>query len=228
MRTLAVIPAKFISERVPGKNMRLLAGERLIDYTMDILRLSAFVDEIAVSSDSYKILEYAVSRGCTPICRPPELSVTDARSWDVIKHVWDFYKSMGVNPDYVIEAHATYPFRRRSTVVNALDLCTCKGYEGVLVAYPFSNRVWRLESDTAIRLASDIPVDFGGKQQPLYHDCYGLVNVYTRGLLSMDNPYDGDLGLYLSTYDLECFDINTETDFWVADKLMERRKGCHG
>ena len=55
----AFIPARGGSIGVPGKNIRLLRGKPLIEYTLDFAEKSNFFTKIIVSTDSGKIAEIA-------------------------------------------------------------------------------------------------------------------------------------------------------------------------
>ena len=220
---VAVIPAKGVSERLPGKNMKSLAGEPLLKYTINVLKLSAYVDEIVVSSENDSILDYAEYMCCIPFRRDVDMATNDVMVWDVVKEVAVQYVKKKKNVRYFLEMHTTYPFRRCSTVDGAIEYCTSNGYEGVLVAKPVTDRLWRFIDDEVVRLADDIPVQDSRLMQPLFQDCYGLVNVYRPELILCGNPYLGRLGIFPSDYNLECLDIDTENDFAIADFMMRRR-----
>ena len=54
---IAVIPAKGKSNRLPNKNMSLINGRPLIDYSIDYAKKSKFLDKIFVSTDDILIRE---------------------------------------------------------------------------------------------------------------------------------------------------------------------------
>ena len=68
IRTLITICARGGSKGIPGKNVKLLAGKPLIEYTFDIARQfkSNFADtDIALSTDSKEITESSNTFGGT-------------------------------------------------------------------------------------------------------------------------------------------------------------------
>lgn len=83
---IAVIPAQSKSSRLPGKNMKLMLGKPLIDYTIEYAKKCPSIDEIYVSTDSQEIFEYAKSKGVKAIIRPPALCGNIAIV-DVLRHV---------------------------------------------------------------------------------------------------------------------------------------------
>ena len=54
---IALIGARAGSERVPGKNVRRLAGHPLLAYAIETARQSEVFDRIVVSTDSEEIAE---------------------------------------------------------------------------------------------------------------------------------------------------------------------------
>jgi N-acylneuraminate cytidylyltransferase len=72
---LAVIPARGGSKRVPGKNVRSLAGRPAIAYTIDAALESGVFGRVVVSTDSESIAEIARRCGAeAPFLRPPSLA----------------------------------------------------------------------------------------------------------------------------------------------------------
>lgn len=72
---IAVIPARGGSKRVPGKNIRSLAGKPAILYTIDAALESKLFERVIVSTDDSKTTEIAKSAGAeVPFVRDAALS----------------------------------------------------------------------------------------------------------------------------------------------------------
>jgi CMP-N-acetylneuraminic acid synthetase len=72
---IALIGARAGSERVPGKNVRRLAGHPLLAYAIETARQSEVFDRIVVSTDSERIAQVARWYGAdVPFLRPEEYS----------------------------------------------------------------------------------------------------------------------------------------------------------
>ena len=72
---LAVIPARAGSKRVPRKNVRLLAGQPMLAYTIDAARRSELFDRVVVSTDSREIAGIAEAAGAeVPFLRSTDLA----------------------------------------------------------------------------------------------------------------------------------------------------------
>jgi N-acylneuraminate cytidylyltransferase len=74
-RSIAIIPARGGSKRIPGKNIRLLAGKPMIAYTIAAARASGLFGRVVVSTDDQKIAEIAQQLGAeVPFLRDADLA----------------------------------------------------------------------------------------------------------------------------------------------------------
>jgi CMP-N,N'-diacetyllegionaminic acid synthase len=115
---VALIPAREGSTRVPGKNVRPLAGHPLIAYTIAAAREAGVFDAVVVSTDGERTAEIARHYGAeVPGLRPPELAGATSPDIAWIEHV------LGLLPAF--EAFAllrpTSPFRGANTIRRAWD-----------------------------------------------------------------------------------------------------------
>ena len=79
---LAFIPARGGSKGIPRKNLALLAGKPLIEYTVDAALSSSCIDDILLSTDNEEIAAVCARAGvATRYRRPAPLAGDDARCW---------------------------------------------------------------------------------------------------------------------------------------------------
>lgn len=123
MKLLVLIPARGGSKGIPGKNIKLLGGKPLIQYTIEAAR-ALFSDEIiCVSTDDSKIRETAEKFGLhVPFLRPDELATDTSGSYEVMLHAIHFYESKGYKPDILVLLQPTSPFRTSKHIDDALKL----------------------------------------------------------------------------------------------------------
>lgn len=123
MKPLVIIPARDGSKGLPGKNIKLLNGKPLINYTVEAAR-EVFSDEhICVSTDSHEIKEKVEQTGLpVQFLRPKHLSTDTAGSREVILHALEFYKGTGYNADTLILLQPTSPLRNAMHINEALNL----------------------------------------------------------------------------------------------------------
>ncbi len=84
MSTLAFIPARGASKRIPGKNRKLLAGRPLIAWSIETAKRSGLFSEIVVSSDDPEILVLARELGVSADEREGSLAGDRVRFIEVL------------------------------------------------------------------------------------------------------------------------------------------------
>jgi N-acylneuraminate cytidylyltransferase len=111
------VPARGGSQRVPGKNIRVLDGHPLLAYTIAAADESGVFVDVVVSTDSPEIAEVARQYGGeVRALRPAELAT--ATSPDI---EWVLHEMEGRDADVFAILRPTSPFRRAATIRRALD-----------------------------------------------------------------------------------------------------------
>lgn len=137
---LCIIPARGGSKRVPRKNIRDLAGQPLLEYTLDVALESGVFDQIIVSSGDEEILSFAERDGITTDVRPESLRGDTVRTVDVIAELLD-RPEIRDRFDAIAQMLPTCPFRTVEDVRNAHELFVDKREEIPVVSvnkYDFS------------------------------------------------------------------------------------------
>ena len=115
MTAVALVPARAGSQRVPGKNVRELAGHPLLAYTVAAARASGVFTEVVVSTDSEEIAEVARAYGAAvPGLRPPEMSTATSPDVEWVVHVM-----RDRDEDAFAILRPTSPFRTAVTIRRA-------------------------------------------------------------------------------------------------------------
>ncbi|QDO94179.1 acylneuraminate cytidylyltransferase family protein [Formosa sediminum] len=122
MKILGIIPARGGSKGVPGKNIKLLAGKPLLQYTSDVAKASKYLSKIVLSSDDDKIIELGKIMGLdVPFKRPNNLAQDKSPTLPVIIHALDFYANQGEFFDAVCLLQITSPFRTIEFLETAIE-----------------------------------------------------------------------------------------------------------
>lgn len=96
MKTLALIPARGGSKRIPRKNIRLLHGRPLLGWAVAAAQGAGCFDEIMVSTDDAEIAAVAREAGAAvPFARRPATATDHATTTDVIREVLADYAVRG-------------------------------------------------------------------------------------------------------------------------------------
>lgn len=137
MKTLALIPARGGSKRLPGKNIKVLNGKPLIAWSIEFAQLHSGVDHIVVSTDDPKIAEVASNCGVdVPWMRPITLASDTSSSVDVARHALETEAEAGRNYDYLVLLQPTTPFRDPAMLDEALVRCRQGGGIPVIAICP--------------------------------------------------------------------------------------------
>ena len=111
MRTLAIIPARGGSKRIPNKNIRNFLGKPIIAYSINTALDSDLFDEVMVSTDSAMIADVATNFGANiPFLRSDDSASDKATTVDVLIEVLSRYKEQGINFRYACCIYPTAPF----------------------------------------------------------------------------------------------------------------------
>ena len=155
MKTLAVIPARGGSVRIPGKNIKNLWGKPLIQYAIEAALNSGVVDRVIVSTDSPDIARVSEECGAeVPFLRPVRLS-GDVPTEDVVIHAVSQLESLGFLYDNIICLEPPVPFRSYEHIKMAVEILAntdCK-YDSVLTVTPITERpewMLRVEDNIAV------------------------------------------------------------------------------
>lgn len=157
MSLVALIPARAGSVRVPGKNVRLLAGHPLLAYSIAAARESELFDAVLVSTDSEATAEVARAYGAeVPGLRPAEMAGPRSPDIEWIRHVL-----AGTDAEHFSILRPTSPFRRGTTIRRAWDAFRAvPGADSVRAVRPVREhpgKMWVLEGELMRPLMAQAP-----------------------------------------------------------------------
>ena len=121
MRILGLIPARGGSKGIPRKNIKLLEGKELINYTIETGLACPLIDELIVSTDDEEIARISRKSGAkTPFLRPAFLATDQSPSIDTVIHALQYFENIGQPFDAVCLLQATTPFRNHDDLNDAI------------------------------------------------------------------------------------------------------------
>jgi len=224
VRILAVITARGGSKRVPGKNIRLLGGRPLIEWSIDVAKNNADIGDVLVSTDEPAIAKVARrADALVPWLRPPELSTDSAASVDVCLHALDWYEGACGKVEGLMLLQPTSPFRSRETVMRGIDLFRVNRGRSVIGVSPaLSHPLWCVQvNGNSIRPfidRGDVPQR--SQDLPPAYVVNGAFYLIQPDELRAGRSFRNDATLPLMMEDpAECIDIDTEWDWKIAQVL---------
>jgi CMP-N,N'-diacetyllegionaminic acid synthase len=119
---LAFIPARGGSKGIPRKNLALLAGRPLIQYTLEAALASARIDDILLSTDDEEIAAFCARAGVTTrYRRPAPLAGDDAPMLAALEHALEWHaREHGNTPEEVLVLQPTSPLRTAADIDGAV------------------------------------------------------------------------------------------------------------
>lgn len=226
MKSLAIIPARAGSKRLPNKNFLDLAGKPLIVWTIEAAIQSGCFDTVLVSTDSKELQEIAIKYGAeVPFLRPPELAGDTASSMDVIKHALQWLENAGCGqPEFTTLLQPTSPLRTAEDMVAAFELLHKKNANSIVsVSEVEHNPLWMNTLPADGSLADFIKLEVRGLRSqdlPAYYRLNGAIYIAKTANLLIENCFFGQGSYaYLMTPN-HSVDIDTKFDFVFADLLM--------
>ncbi|AXT48000.1 MULTISPECIES: pseudaminic acid cytidylyltransferase [Chromobacterium] len=140
-RSVAVIPARGGSKRIPGKNIKPFHGLPLIAYSIRTAQACGLFSRIIVSTDDDQIAQVARQYGAdVPFVRPRELSDDYTTTVAVIRHAVAFLQEQGEVFDYACCLYATAPLMQASCLrrgLNLLEMDAGKHYAVSVTSFGF-------------------------------------------------------------------------------------------
>lgn len=229
MKVLAIIPARGGSKGVPRKNIKLLGGKPLMQYTTEVALQSTLITKVVVSSDDDEIMNVAKNLGVeVPFKRPSDLAEDSSSTLPVIKHVLNYYKEKGELFDAVCLLQVTSPFRS----IEFLDEAITKFREqktdslvSVLEVPHEYNPHWTFEENKTgnLQIATGENEIISRRQElPKCYHRDGSIYITKTSVLLEKNSLYGDSVAYVVSSKKTYVNIDTMDDWQKAEKLIIR------
>jgi CMP-N-acetylneuraminic acid synthetase len=217
----ALVPMRHSSERVSGKNYRLLGGLPLYHHIIEALRACPQIDEIVIDTDSDTIRADAATSfpDVRVVERPEHLRAGTVPMNDVLLN--DIRR---VDADLYLQTHSTNPLLRAATISDAIVrfLASREEHDSLFGVTRLQTRLWRadgtpLNHDPAVLLRTQ-------DLEPVYEE-NSCIYLFTRELLEERGTRIGARPLLYEISRDEAWDIDEEVDFEVASALYAARSG---
>lgn len=139
MKTVAFVPIKMNSQRVPHKNILPLGKHALAWYIFEALQGVQGIDRIYVYCSDPEIQRY-IPEGVVFLQRDPYLDGNEVKGFEIYER---FIKS--VDADVYVLSHATSPFISTDSIQNALNHVISGENDSAFAAKRIQNFLWSEE-----------------------------------------------------------------------------------
>ena len=229
MRILALIPARGGSKRLPGKNIKLLGGKPLINWTIDVAQGIPEICEILVSTDDPEIALVAKAAGANvPWLRPEVLATDQATSVDVALHAINWYEEESGSVDGLLLLQPTSPFRTQATIKQGIELFRSNGYRPVIGVSPVQDHpMWTFKLKDGYLVPFVEHHGFGIRSQDLEPALVANGGFYLVSPVELrENKSFVSLESIPLVSDsiIEAFDIDTDLEFELAEYFLGQKR----
>jgi len=224
-KILALIPARGGSKGVPGKNIRMLGGKPLIQWTIDAAKKSQYLDRLILSSEDKGIISVARECGCeVPFVRPLELATDDMPGVAPVLHA---VGALEEQYDYLVLLQPTSPFRNAEDIDEAIRRCI-EGGAGSCVSVTESEKhpawMFYLTNEKKLMPVLETAVDATHRQQlsSVYVLNGAVYVVDIKVLLDKEKLFFPNQTLAFPMPAERSMDIDTQFDFTLCELIAQR------
>ena len=217
MKTIAIIPARGGSKRLPQKNIKLLGGIPLIAHSILYAKEHDFINAVYVSTDNVAIKEIALQYGAIVIDRPQEISGDLEPTVSALKHV---IESIDGAVENVILLQATNPLRPKNLVQEAFTIFQEQQFDSLFTVSRSHHKLGKIMDNKFIPFNYEV----GQRSQdlePLYYE-NGLLYITKASVILNNEIITKDAFPLEVNHSFANVDIDTQEDFDYAEYLVGR------
>lgn len=218
-RIAALVPMRHDSERVPGKNYRLMAGKPLFHHIVSSLLACPEIADVIVDTDSPVIMGGLREHFPTVIVleRPEHLRAGDIPMNEVLLH-----DTAQVPADLYLQTHSTNPLLKTATISAAIQ-AFLKNYPEHDSLFSVTQLQTRLYNSAGSAINHDPDVLLRTQDLPPVYEENSCMYIFSRGTLVERHNRLGNRPMMYPIDPTEAWDIDEELDFKITSFLMETK-----
>lgn len=213
MKTVAFVPIRLNSQRVAGKNLRLLGERPLMCHILETLTRVEGIDEVWVFCSDERVCEL-LPAGVRFLRRSEELDSDTTLG----REIYDSFTAQ-VEADLYILAHATSPFIRAQTIGGALSKVISGEYDSAFSAERIQTFAW-FEGRPLNYALDNIPRT--QTIEPVFIETSAFF-IFSRELWCGERRRIGHRPYMAVTDHIEGLDIDYPEDFTMAEIIASGR-----
>lgn len=210
-KTIAIIPARGGSKRLPGKNLLPLGGIPLLGHSILYAQKQDCIGDVYVSTDDDAIAAVALQFGAKVIRRPEVLSGDFEPTVSALRHVLE---SITETVDDIILLQATNPLRPENLLKAAYQIYTSGNHESLFTVTRNHHKLGRIVADKYVPF-NYIPGQRSQDLEPLYFE-NGLLYICKANLIEKDCIISAEAFPMIVDHPFALIDIDTAADLDYA------------
>ncbi|NDK55514.1 pseudaminic acid cytidylyltransferase [Pontibacter fetidus] len=220
MKSIAIIPARGGSKRIPRKNISNFLGKPIIAYSIELALKSGLFAEVMVSTDDEEIATIARQYGAkVPFMRSEATADDFATTAAVLEEVLNNYKTEGETFDFGCCIYPTAPLLKISTITEGFKLLTTNQFDTVFPVQKYSYPIWRSLKLQDGKAKLNWPENLNSRSQDLpsaFHDAGQFYWFRVDKFMSQKALFTENSGA-VTLEELEVQDIDNLTDWKLAE-----------
>lgn len=216
----ALVPMRHHSQRVPGKNYRLLQDKPLYQHIIATLQQVPEIINIVVDTDSQEIIN-GLHRDFPDVIvlnRPENLRADDISMNEIL-----LYDTSVFPADYYLQTHSTNPLLRAGTISLAIQT--------LLRSIPEKDSLFsvtriqsRLYDHTGKAINHDPKILLQTQDLPPVYEENSCIYIFPPETLQQNRTRIGNHPILFETDPEESWDIDEESDFALVEMVLASRK----
>jgi N-acylneuraminate cytidylyltransferase len=224
--SLAIIPARGGSKRIPRKNVRPFCGKPIISYPIEAALGSGLFEDVMVSTDDREIADVGELAGASvPFLRSEKTADDNATLADVVEETLSMYRARGKRYDTVCCILATAPLVSARDLVASFETFAKENYDSLIPVVRFGYPVFRALKIDGGKVSMIWPENQNARSQDLptaYHDSGSFYWIRCSSFQEQKTFFMKNTG-GLEIPEFAAQDIDTEDDWKLAEMKFELR-----
>ena len=224
----AVIPARSGSKGIKNKNIKMIQGKPLLNYSIETALESDLISRVILDTDSIEYQNIGKKAGAeTPFLRPKKISQDNSTDHDVFKNLMLFFGDN--SPDLWVHLRPTTPIREKEVIDRAIrDFLNDKLSTSLRSVHPCTESPykWFLKNNEnyAKTICDNISLDELNQPRQLLPKVYvpnGYIDLIKTNQINKDSLHGKKIKLFETPYSYE---VDTLEDFEYISYLIEKSK----
>ena len=228
VNSIGIIPARGGSVGVKRKNIRIVGGIPLINYSIKAAKKSEYLTDFFVSTEDQDIADIAREAGGKIIDRPKEIAENDTPMFPILLHAMDYLnKLLDYSIDQFVLLQPTTPLRTEDDIDKSIKTINTSNADTLISVYEVEDthpsRMYTIVKNRLIPYAEEPRGSLRQDLPSVFHRNGAIYIVKTEILVNKKSIIGNKIIPYVMPRS-RSINIDDEYDLQVADLLLSDSK----